>query len=62
VKSGIAACEVGGGIGTRSVVSLIPSANKASATSTSASELMSPLLPTRLGDVVDSGVATAMLA
>ena len=49
-----------GGLGIRSVVSLAPSAYMASAASTA--ELTSSLLPTRLRDVVDSGMATAMSA
>jgi hypothetical protein len=49
-----------GGLGIRSVVSLAPSIYMASAASTA--ELMLSLLPTRLRDVVDSGVATAMSA
>ena len=49
-----------GGLGIRSVVSLAPSAYIASAASTA--ELTSSLLPTRLRDVVDSGMATAMSA
>jgi len=47
-----------GGLGIRSVVSLAPSAYLASAASTV--ELTSSLLPTRLRDVVDSGIAIAM--
>jgi len=49
-----------GGLGIRSVVSLAPSAYLASAASTE--ELTSSLLPTRLRDVIDSGIATAMSA
>ena len=47
-----------GGLGIRIVVSLAPSAYLASAANTV--ELTSSLLPTRLRDVVDSGIAIAM--
>jgi len=49
-----------GGLGVRSVFSLAPSAYLASAASTE--ELTMSLLPSRLRDVVDSGIATAMSA
>ena len=49
-----------GGLGIRSVVSLAPSAYLASAASTV--DLTTSLLPTRLHDVVDSGIANAMSA
>ena len=49
-----------GGLGVRSVVLLAPSAYLASAASTA--ELASSLLPARLRDVVDSGIAPATSA
>jgi len=49
-----------GGLGVRNVVSLAHSAYLASASSTE--ELTTSLLPYRLRDVVDSGIATAMSA
>jgi len=49
-----------GGLGVRSIVLLAPSAYLASAASTM--ELTSALLPARLRDIVDSGVASAMSA
>jgi len=49
-----------GGLGVRSVVSLAPSAYLASAASSK--ELTTSLLPSRLRDVVDSCIATAMSA
>jgi len=47
-------------LGVHSVVSLAPSAYLASAASTV--ELTTSLLPSRLRDVVDGGIATAMSA
>ena len=49
-----------GGLGIRSVVSLAPSAYLASAASTK--ELTASLLPARLRDITDSGIATATFA
>ena len=49
-----------GGLGIRSVVSLAPSAYLASAASTK--ELTASLLPARLSDITDSGIATATSA
>ncbi len=49
-----------GGLGVRGVVLLAPSAYLASAASTT--ELTSALLPARLRDIEDSGIATAMRA
>ena len=49
-----------GGLGVRGVVLLAPSAYLASAASTT--ELTSTLLPERLRDIEDSGIAAAMSA
>jgi hypothetical protein len=60
MTGGVRHCCLWDGAGLVSAVSLAPSACKASAASTA--ELTSSLLPTRLRDVVDSGVATAVSA